>query len=269
MDAFNTPEAKSSRRLTTLRDCQSRPATIARNAAMHLAYLVTAAIVLLIFVHDHGINSYERARFLDMLHGTAHKPFVCRVLAPATIRLVSSALPSSIQERINHQLIEIPFVRKTTSNMMWEPGHLTEYGVAMLLMYLALLGFAYSIRYLYDTFFWGTLRNTVPLVALAGLPVMFFCNYLYDCTTLFLFTLGLGLMAREKWLPFLIHLQPVVRQQGNHYPADFRLCPGAPEGAILDAGSRATPDLCRSQSIAVAGVRRESGDNGRIPSPRP
>ena len=48
-----------------------------------------------------GIDIYDRARFNDMVDGTAYKPFVYRALVPFTIRIVSEAIPDKIGTSIN------------------------------------------------------------------------------------------------------------------------------------------------------------------------
>jgi len=75
-------------------------------------------------------------------------------------------------------------------------------------MYLSLLGFVFALRY----FLAGVLRaprafiDIVPLVALLGVRelAVSYIHYVYDLPALFLFTLGLALMARGRWRPFLI-----------------------------------------------------------------
>jgi hypothetical protein len=73
-------------------------------------------------------------------------------------------------------------------------------------MYLSLAGFFFAFRYLFKAVYEapGKLLDLTSLVALLGLPIMFkYTSFIYDFSTLFLFTLGLALMARKKWTSFL------------------------------------------------------------------
>src|SRR5262245_46933836 len=74
------------------------PFTGARLLTYQAVYILVvaflAAIVFSIFVQRPGINGYNRAMFPDMIYGRAYKPFVGRALAPATVRLIVTALPA-------------------------------------------------------------------------------------------------------------------------------------------------------------------------------
>lgn len=168
--------------------------------------LLFSAIVLVIFVQSPGINGYDRAMFGDMIYGKANKPFVCRTLLPSTVRLITFAIPKDIKTFLNHSIGEKRLVEKTFKDLRWEQEYLVEYGIALILMYLSICGFLYAIRYFFRGVFHspGKFVDMISLVALLGLPPFFkYYSYLYDFPTLFLFTLGLGLMVRQKWLLFL------------------------------------------------------------------
>ena len=74
----------------------------------------------------------------------------------------------------------------------------------ILVVFLTTLGFAYSLRYLYKAFWFNLLRG--ELITLVGLELVFLMIVLeakfYDMSTAFLFTLGLGLLARNKFFAF-------------------------------------------------------------------
>lgn len=161
------------------------------------AALLTS-LVFLIFVTKPGINGYYPAMFKDMVYGTAFKPFVYRTLLPSTVRLITSSIPPNIRESLSQSTFFIPD---------WEPALSTEYLVASILMCASLVGFSFAIRYLFYGIYHAqaVFIDLVSLAAVVGLPPFFrYYSYLYDFPTLFLFTLGLGLMVRHKWRQFLI-----------------------------------------------------------------
>ena len=156
------------------------------------------SIVFLVFITKPGINGYDHAMFKDMIYGEAYKPFVYRALLPIIVRLVTSVLPPNILTSINQS--DLHFGN-------WEQEFLTEYLVASILMCASLIGFSFAMKYLFNGLFQAPPRfvDAVSLVAIAGLPPFFkYYSYLYDFPTLFLFTLGLGLMVRCKWREFLV-----------------------------------------------------------------
>lgn len=180
------------------------------NIVWRFAYLVVclvfAAIVFSIFVREPGINGYERAMFADMVYGKAHKPFVYRMLLPAAVRLTMAVIPSHVRRSLTESMGRNPIADKVFSKLRWEKEYAVEYGIALVLMFLSLLGFVFSIRYFFASVFSAPriFGDVVSLVALLGLPP-FFQNYsyLYDFPTLFLFTLSLALMVRARWRLFL------------------------------------------------------------------
>lgn len=181
-----------------------------KNKIQNILYLiiclVLAAIVFSIFAHKPGINGYHRAMVVDMVYGKAYKPFVYRVLLPTTVRFLAAAIPSKTRTFLDQSIGEDPIVHEVFSKLRWENEYLIEYGIALVLMYLSLLGFVFALRYFLTGVFDvpNIFRDVVPLIALLGLPPFFkYHSYLYDFPTLFLFTLGLGLMVRAKWRPFL------------------------------------------------------------------
>ena len=156
--------------------------------------------------HMSGLNAKSWAEFPDMVAGTAHKPYVNRVLMPLLIRGVARVLPDgrfnalALHPRYQLALEEI--------GLDWNRGHTEIYVVGVALMFLFLLGYVYAVRWLfvlvYESAAW--LRDAVGVVALLVLPPCFelYGSYIYDFSGLCLFTVGLGLMVRERWGLFLV-----------------------------------------------------------------
>jgi hypothetical protein len=168
-------------------------------------------LVFCLFLSIPGINGYYRAMFGDMVYGTAYKPFVYRTLLPTTVRVLASAIPSAAKMRLTDALSRNPAMARVATTLEWEREYLVEYCIASLLMYAALWAFLFSLRYLFASVLRAPPRfaDLIPLLALVGLPIFFkYYSYLYDFATLFLFTLGLALMARRNWTAYLL-LYPI------------------------------------------------------------
>jgi hypothetical protein len=166
-----------------------------------------SAYILYAFVKSPGMNWYERAMVHDMIYGTAWKPFVYRTLLPTTTRITTSLLPEKTQSGISSFVTNTDWLSIGFSKFGWEEDHATEYFFASFFMLASLIGFAYSFRQLmrsiYTTPDW--FGNLFTYATLLGLPPTFqYYSYLYDFPTLFLFTLALLLMFKQKWNLFLI-----------------------------------------------------------------
>jgi hypothetical protein len=181
-----------------------------RAANWRMAYLGTcvllSALVFGIFVCRPGINGYDRAMFADMIYGNAEKPYVYRILLPGTVRLLTAVIPSDARFRLSYALAENPAVSNLFTILGWEHGYAIEYFVALALMYVALAGFVWAVRYLLDGVYSVSprVRDVFTLLTLAGLTQFFrYYSYLYDFPNICLFTLGLALMVRGRWRVFI------------------------------------------------------------------
>jgi hypothetical protein len=191
-----------------------------KQVAYKIFIFTTAATIILtvflIFIRIPGINNYQRALFGDMIYGNSYKPFVYRSLLPTAVRIITGAIPRSTRESINRYgeyLLNKPYPLginegiDETNLSTWEQRFLTEYLVASILMIASLFGFYSSLKYLLVGVFSAPewFMDGISLVAVACLPAFFrHSNYIYDFSTLFLFTFGLGLMVRLKWRFFIV-----------------------------------------------------------------
>jgi hypothetical protein len=147
--------------------------------------------------------------FSEMVYGTAWKPFVYRTLLPTSVRLVSEIIPESIHNAVTKKVESNNFLMLGLEKLKWESEFITEYLIAMVLMYLSLLGFVYAFRKLFDEIYTSPLwfKNVISIILLFAIPAMFqpnYSNYVYDFPALFLFTLGLLFLRQRKWNHFLI-----------------------------------------------------------------
>ena len=169
--------------------------------------LIVSLYVLISFVKSPGINGYERAMFPEMIYGTAWKPFVYRTLLPSAVRVISEAIPESVHNALTSLVEKNSNFSLVLEKLKWESEHITEYLIAMVLMYFSLIAFVIVFRKLFRTFYTSPdwFINLISILMLFALPPMFmYYSYIYDFPTLFLFTTGLFLLKEKKWIYFLI-----------------------------------------------------------------
>lgn len=180
-------------------------------AAYRIAFVALCAAltvhVFWVFIRDPGINTYDRARFGEVVYGTAYKPFVLRVLVPWMVRGLTAALPESAQASLTEAMASDRLVQGFLRRGQWERELLPEYAIALVLMFAALVAFVFAFRWLYDGVFppsrWR--KDLATVLLLLGLPPCFYyASYLSDFPGLFLYTLGLGLLVRERWRAYLV-----------------------------------------------------------------
>ena len=183
---------------------------LAPSARGRLIYLSTAILlsigVFAVFLHKPGMDWYERARTDRMIHGTAHQPFVHRALIPLVVRGAAACVPADVMRRMDRSLAGDPAIENLFTILGFDLDHVLEYLLALLLIYLSLWGFIWSLRYLFTGVYRASpgVLNVFTLVTLAGLTQFFRDgSYLYDLSNVFLFTLGLALLVRRRWGAYL------------------------------------------------------------------
>ena len=179
---------------------------IGNNYFFWFAAIIVSAYVLIVFVKTPGINGYERAMFPEMIYGTAWKPFVYRTLLPSAVRIAGEIVPEEVHKSLTENVETSEFSMLVLNKLNWESEFITEYIIAMIFMWISLLGFLYAFRSLVTVIYVSPqwLTNFISLSALLTLPTMFqYYSYVYDFPTLFLFTSGLLFMVKHKWSYFL------------------------------------------------------------------
>lgn len=140
-----------------------------------IAISLTAGIF---FVYANNLYWDEpKVGLYESLNGTAHKPFIYRILVPALVKLVG---------------LFLPFLDPKT--------------IASAIMYLSLLGFIISMKYL-SLAFWKPSISIDLMILLSPIvmtPLMFVANHIYDFSILFLFTLELAALARGRVKSYLL-----------------------------------------------------------------
>lgn len=152
-----------------------------RRIYLPAAIVIIVAVLYLVTSVGEGIDAYYRSRLVDMVHGTAWRPYVTRALVPIIARAMVALTPASVPR----------------------PEHVA----VVLLMALSLFAFQSALRQLFTRSY--VVGDAAPrlaaLVGLAFLPMFFgpFSRQIYDFTTLWTFTLGLALMTSRQWPAYL------------------------------------------------------------------
>lgn len=170
---------------------------------------IISLYALIAFVKLPNINGYERAMFSEMVYGTAWKPFVYRTLLPTSVRIISEITPENIHTALTDKIDSNNLFKLALEKLNWESEFITEYLIAMVLMYLSLLGYVYAFRKLFDEIYSSPLwfKNVISIILLLVIPAMFqpnYSNYVYDFPALFLFTLGLLFLKQQSWKNYLL-----------------------------------------------------------------
>lgn len=176
-------------------------ARLKRILTLAVLYGVLSLTALFVFLIRPGMTGHPQADFPEMVYGRAEKPYVARAALPLAVRLIAAATPDSIRNLCYRQLTG----RRIVESFRWHDEYLYEYALATLLMFLCLLGFAFSLRALTEFFydFPPVLNDLGPLVGLAFLPLFFrYYSYPYDPGTLLFFTLAILLMVKRSFLWF-------------------------------------------------------------------
>jgi hypothetical protein len=165
------------------------------------------------FVVWPGMNLYPRARFEACIHGRCDKPYVQRVLVPWAVRAGIAVMPEATRAKA------AGFVRRLLGadpRLQYGRDYPVEFGLASLLLFASLLGFAFALRRLARVTLGPECWQAwvVPVVALALLPGVYtYMNYVYDLPNLFLFTLGLVLIAEHRRAFFPLFVIAVVNKE--------------------------------------------------------
>jgi len=180
--------------------------TFGQRLLIWLFYAITSGIILLVLITHPEIEEGKHSAFPDMVYGRANKPYVYRALLPITVRIIAGITPERMKEKIIQFISSRTFIRKIIEDKV-EDKYMYEYLIALVLIFGCFLGLAFLLRYSLRLFY-----NLPPFVAdfapvggLLSLPLFFrHYFYLYDPSTLFLFTLAITLIATRKYLLFYI-----------------------------------------------------------------
>lgn len=167
---------------------------------------LTSLIVIGSLALSTGLNRKDALELDDMIYGTAPKPFVYRQLMPAAIRLGIQAIPAEMRNMLNEKADQSSTMSRILSRVKIPSELFVEYALSVVFIYAALWGFVLSFRFFYKKLYESPLylADVATLAALIGIPAFFSYSFIYDIPTLFLFTLGAGMMVSRKWSLYLL-----------------------------------------------------------------
>jgi hypothetical protein len=183
------------------------------SVAGHLGVLAAAALTLALFLlpgHEHGgIDSFDGARFADMVGGTASRPFVYRALLPQTVGAVGRITPDRFELAVASSVRDHRRSSDAFARLGWQTDAAYQYLVAALLMYLCLVGFAYFCARLAwaagEPEHSGRSGASLAVLALYGLtPFFIYGSHVYDPPQILLYTASLYFLARLAIWRFLL-----------------------------------------------------------------
>jgi len=160
-------------------------------------------MVAYVFLAFWGPQSWEQARFTDMVAGTAFRPFVLRRLLPDLVAFLYGAMPIPIRDWLNAAYMPQGFL-PYFSSLGSVPGGGGAFILYAVLTWGCYLGHALAMRRLVAHFYPEASRlviNGAPLLSLGLLPLTFrYYNYMYDPGTALLFPVGLLFLVRGQLL---------------------------------------------------------------------
>lgn len=167
-----------------------------------LAVLIIAGFVLFAFCMLSGVNLHRPALFVDMLDGTAHRPYVSRVLIPIAIRLIAGMVPETLRSLITSQVTHFPLMQ--ISEWLKAPStSATELLIFLSISYFCLVGFAIGLRELARSLQFSASRS-IALLGLTGLVLFFRQGYIYDFGVLLTWVWLFTFVQKQKWWAYLV-----------------------------------------------------------------
>ncbi len=167
-----------------------------------VAVALVTGIVLSAFLLLSGVNLHRPAQFAEMVEGTAHRPYVTRMLVPSSLRLLAPLIPEALQEALVAQAAQFP-LRLLLDWLAVPPAYAPELLLYGGLAWGCLAGFALGLRALAATVQLAAPRTTA-LLGTAGLLLFFRHGYLYDFSVLLTWVWLFVGIARQRWLATLL-----------------------------------------------------------------
>ena len=186
----------------------------------YLIIIVTSFIVAGSSIVSMGFDFNHVAKYLDMIDGSAQRPFVTRALIPQTIHLISDITPETVKNEINNFPERSGLASFITSEA--EDHHNTyyqnakaficanrfyDYTIGAIIVYLSIFLFIIVFRKLLKTVYVAS-NLFYDLTAIIAQLLVTTCfiegHYIYDFPSLFFSVLFVYLMLNEKWSLLLL-----------------------------------------------------------------
>lgn len=163
-----------------------------------------AGLLLIYFCRVSGVGGHGPAKIERLLAGRADRPYIYRALLPVAANLLSPLLDPRLAARIGavaeRALGENFFLRRFDG-----AEYPSQAVLILVMMYLSLVGFgAVAFQFLADLGYFPWVRYLGAVALLLGTALFMQFGYIYDFTTLFMFSLGLLLMFRLQWGAYMV-----------------------------------------------------------------
>ena len=177
---------------------------------LSLVYLAAAAVVLNTFMSEHGFRGDQpENNFALMMSYQAHRPYAYRVLTPLVVNSAASLVSTDLLTDSETFLMQtsplLKYVRVTDG---WDPLLSLKYHIAYFYMFVCLLLFAVTLRYLAIKVLHPppVFSDLAPVLALLLLPTTFaHAGHIYDFPELLLVTAAFwAITCNRHWLFYLI-----------------------------------------------------------------
>jgi len=160
--------------------------------------LLNSIWIFYVYLSITSIGTFDPAKFSRIIEGTAEKPYVSRVLVPWLAKSFAFIVPKALAG----QLDQAPDPIQKTFFALRAGGYDREAFVAILIMFISLIGFAFAQQQFLATLGVDNRLELffLPLIAqVFVLPFTVFFGYVYDLPQILFTTLCLTLMLRGTW----------------------------------------------------------------------
>ena len=159
-------------------------------------YFLFVTGLFLAYIKISRLGAGQASSLIQLLNGTADRPFIYRIFIPQSVKLLAKITPFSISlENTQITILKDVFLRLDGRILQKEAFWV------LVIIFVAMLGFIYvEKRFLADLGFSQEAQQVLPLLLLTlTLPFTVHFGYLYDMPQLFLFTVSLWLLSQRKW----------------------------------------------------------------------
>lgn len=184
-------------------------------------YAIVASLVLNAFMFKWGFREdSERFGLQAMLHHSAQRPWVYRVLSPEVVNAVSALFPERLSPAAERWFLErTPLVRYRSPKESWTLEKSEQWHVAYVYLLLCLLATLFAARRLTARLcgVGPAFSDYAPAVGALFLPLTFLHGgYLYDFPELMF--MGLCLIAalrKNLWIYYPLFVLAVLNKESN------------------------------------------------------
>lgn len=170
-----------------------------------VATILISLFVFTFFLRFSTLNENYRASFTAMMDGTAHRPFVTRVLIRWLTMITGMLLPAGVENSIREWIGNSHFFSIILALYHVSADRGVEAVISLFWQYVSLIGYYFAFKSLLLSVFDLSEKKADGLTLLSTfglLPLMLF-GYIYDLPALFLCTLAFSAIAANQMILYL------------------------------------------------------------------